>query len=170
MIRFNTTLTAIVCLFTFQLSFGQQKVESDDYADMLQDLLSHTVNEISVDSAAVLDSVIYLDSRERNEYEASHIKGAIWVGYDTFNLDSLKDISPNSKIIVYCSVGYRSEVVSNKMIKAGYKDVSNLYGGIFEWVNREMPVYNDSGQTPQVHAYDKNWGVWVTKGEKIYND
>jgi len=33
---------------------------------------------------------------------------------------------------VYCSLGIRSEVIAKKLKKAGYTNVFNLYGGIFE--------------------------------------
>ena len=98
----------------------------------------------------------------------SHIQDAIWVGYDDFDLSRVGEVEKNQKIVVYCSVGYRSEKVSEKLIEAGYEDVANLYGGIFEWRNQDQEVVDEQGQTNKVHAYDKVWGVWVTKGEKVY--
>jgi predicted sulfurtransferase len=74
----------------------------------------------------------------------------------------------DTPIIVYCSVGYRSEKVAEQIIAAGYTQVSNLYGGIFEWVNEEQPVYDTKGKTQKVHAYNKVWGVWLRKGKKVY--
>lgn len=169
----NIFFFLFLSLFTATLSIAQDKVESPKYEKKLKRLLDHDVNEVSVKEVLVMDSVrdiIYLDARERNEYDVSHIDSAIWVGYDTFSLDSLKDIGKDKKIIVYCSVGYRSEKVTGKMVKAGFLDVSNLYGGIFEWVNMDQPVYDETGQTVKVHAYNENWGQWVKKGDKVYND
>ena len=81
----------------------------------------------------------------------------------------LKGVDKETTIVVYCSVGYRSEKVGERLKKAGFKKVLNLYGGIFDWVNKGFPVYDNSGnQTKKVHAYDKSWGKWLTKGEKIY--
>ena len=49
-------------------------------------------------------------------------------------------------------------------------DVSNLYGGIFEWVNQENPVIDTTGnETKNIHAYNKTWGVWLNKGNKVYD-
>jgi len=43
-----------------------------------------------------------------------------------------------------------------KNVKAGYTNVSNLYGGIFEWVNQGNNVVDDNNRiTPKVHAYGK---------------
>ncbi|WP_159038468.1 hypothetical protein [Brumimicrobium mesophilum] len=44
-----------------------------------------------------------------------------------------------------------------------------MYGSIFEWVNEGKPVYNLEGEeTMKVHAYSKSWGIWLKKGEKVY--
>ncbi|MFQ5334631.1 MAG: rhodanese-like domain-containing protein, partial [Flavobacteriales bacterium] len=72
------------------------------------------------------------------------------------------------EVIVYCSVGYRSEKIAEKLAGMGFGQVFNLYGGIFEWVNRGYPVYDEHGQTDNVHAYNHNWGLWLHKGNKVY--
>lgn len=160
----------VTLLFTVVLN-AQPKVGSSAYGLMLKSLLSHSVPELSVDSALqIMDSTtVVLDAREPQESNVSGIKNAIPVGYDHFKLSSVDSVSKNSKVIVYCSVGYRSEKIAEKLIKAGFTDVSNLYGGIFEWVNKGQPTYKDSLITPKVHAYNKVWGAWVQKGEKVYN-
>ena len=161
-------LFTIVAVFTTTLSFTQT-VEDRAYSAKLQMLLSHTVTEVSVSEVDTNESIVFIDAREENEYEVSHIKKAVWVGYDKLNLSKLKDTHKNQKIIVYCSVGYRSEKVSEKLIKQGFTDVSNLYGGIFEWKNRGRPVYkNETQTTEKVHAYDKTWGQWLRRGQKCY--
>ncbi len=149
-------------------AFGQ--VKSGAYRVMLQGLLSHNVPETGVRQAARdTASCVFLDAREPREFAVSHIEGAIHVGYDHFDLANLpSNISKNQPIVVYCSVGYRSEKVTEKLQKAGFTQVSNLYGGIFEWVNQGHPVVNESGLTNDVHAYNRTWGVWLKKGNKIY--
>jgi len=159
------TLTALLIT---TISIGQT-VEDRAYSAKLQKLLSHTVPEVSVPEIDTAESILFIDSREENEFEVSHIKNAIWVGYDKLDLSKLKDTPKNQKIVVYCSVGYRSEKVSEKLIARGFTDVSNLYGGIFEWKNSGRPVYkNENLATENVHAYDKNWGQWLKKGKKCY--
>ena len=137
---------------------------------MLSTLLDHSVNEISVHEVADDSSdVLFLDARERKEYEVSHIRGARWVGYDDFKMNRLQGIDSTKKIIVYCSVGYRSEKVGEQLEEAGFRNVSNLYGGIFEWVNQGNEVVNTvDSATQKVHAYDHLWGIWLTNGKKIY--
>jgi len=113
--------------------------------------------------------IVLLDAREKKEYNVSHIEGAKYVGYDSFKISSVKNVDKSSKIIVYCSVGYRSEKVGEKLQKAGYKNVFNLYGGIFDWKNKGYQLVDKKGEkTEKIHAYDQSWGKWLEKGEKIY--
>jgi len=115
---------------------------------------------------------IILDSRELKEYEVSHIKDAIQVGYDHFNIEIIeKQVKDKSKtIVVYCSVGIRSEDIGEKLEKAGYTNVYNLFGGIFEWKNKDRIVYNtEEKPTENVHTFSKEWSKWLLKGIKIYD-
>lgn len=163
----------ILSLITFgflAITVQGQNIQDKAYASRLKFLLSHNVTEISVKNAAALHGkAVFLDSRAKKEYTISHIKGAKWIGYDEFNANSLKGISKDKTIIVYCSVGYRSEKITKKLNKLGYKNVSNLYGGIFEWVNQGQKVYNNqNASTLKVHTYNKAWSKWLKRGVKIY--
>ncbi len=155
-------------LITYQIN--AQAVKNKSYQFMLSTLLSHSVPEVSVDEAkAQLESIIWLDAREQNEYEISKISGALWVGYNHFSTEAISKLPRDKMIVVYCSVGYRSEKVAEKLIDAGYTNVSNLYGGIFEWKNQGNQVVDDTNQnTEKVHAYDSIWGIWLKNGKKVY--
>lgn len=108
--------------------------------------------------------LVILDAREQNEYEVSHIKGARFVGYDHFKMKTVKDIPKNAKIYVYCSIGYRSEKIGEKLIKAGYSSVYNLYGGIINWANNGYEVVNNEGKaTSKVHGFDQEWSKWLNE-------
>ena len=64
-------------------------------------------------------------------------KSSSWlVGYDDFDVKRLEEISKNTKIVTYCSVGYRSERIGEKLMKQGFTDVSNLKGSLFKWANQ----------------------------------
>lgn len=146
------------------------QIQSRSYSAMLFNLLDHSVDEISVSDASLEDSAtLFLDARSLEEFDVSHIKAAKWVGYDDFDLNRMDSIPKDTAIIIYCSVGYRSEKIGEKLEKAGYTNVQNLYGSIFEWMNQGQPVYdNDGNETQQVHAYNREWGKWLLKGEKVY--
>ncbi len=144
----------------------------------LEELLDQYNNEsipyISVETLkSIQNQVLLLDAREKKEYDISHIKHAKFVGYTDFKMDTVtaQNTPKDTKIVVYCSLGIRSEDISEKLKKAGYINVYNLYGGIFEWKNKDFPVMNSEEETTEeVHAFSEEWGKWLTKGEKIYSN
>lgn len=162
-------LCAVFSFLAVKHMRAQVHVADASYDMMLSTLLSHTVPEISVADAAADSNIVFLDARAEGEFHVSHINNAIWVGYDDFQLARVSGIAKDASIIVYCSVGYRSEKITEKLLGAGFGNVSNLYGGIFEWVNNDLPVVDASGnETLKVHAYSKSWGIWLKKGVRVY--
>jgi len=162
LVIFNLSLTAC----------GQDdRIQNKSYALMLKGLLSHSVEEVPVTEFQKMEGRVHLlDARERNEFEVSHIQGAIWVGYDDFSLDRVEGLGLTDTILVYCSVGYRSERIAERLEEAGFDHVRNLYGGIFEWKNRGGEVMDSEGRdTESIHAFDKAWGIWLKKGKRVYN-
>lgn len=136
---------------------------------MLKTLLSHSVPEITVDSLqGIIDSVQLVDSRELDEYQVSHLDGALYAGYDNYDSTIVSRLAKDKPIIVYCSIGYRSEKIAERLIEAGFTDVYNLYGGIFEWVNQSGSIVDEEGKTDRVHAFSRTWGIWLKEGEKVY--
>ena len=131
-----------------------------------------SVPYIHVDALHGMQHVVLLDAREKEEFEVSHLPNAMWVGNKTFELDSVtsKITDKNTETVVYCSIGVRSENIAEKLMEAGYTNVKNLYGGIFEWKNHGYPVYDAEGfETEKVHAFSKHWGKLLTQGEKVYD-
>jgi len=164
------TIIAISLSVAFLEGAAQKKVTSGSFNTLLKMMLKHNVKEITVQQAAAKGNVLFLDGREKKEYNVSHIKKAVYVGYDNFNLAAVEDVAKEAEIIVYCSIGKRSEEITQKLNKAGYNNVSNLYGGIFEWVNQGNEVVDGNNKrTTKVHAYGRLWGKWLDKGEKVYN-
>lgn len=162
----------VLGLVSTSMLFAQKDgIKSGAYRVMLKGLLSHTVPEMSVEDAALATQpTLFIDTRERSEFEVSHIQGARWVGFDDFDINRVADVAKDTPLIVYCSVGYRSEKVSEQLLAAGFTTVANLYGGIFEWKNQGQTVVDMQDQTTEsVHAFDKNWGVWLKKGERVYD-
>lgn len=145
-------------------------VQNRSFQILLQALLSCKVPVISVAQAAKeKDHFVFLDAREQEEYEVSHIPGAVFIGYECLNEAALKKLSAAQPLVVYCSIGKRSENITQKLQDAGYTNVYNLYGGIFEWVNQGHCIYDSENQpTNQVHAYSRFWGQWLENGEKVY--
>ena len=152
-------------------TFGQNYGSFDE---LKNEIISKTIPLISTENLKKIENtkkpLLILDARDKKEYAVSHIKGAKYVGYGIFETPNMQGINKTTTIVVYCSVGYRSEKVGEKLKKMGFTKVMNLHGGIFEWKNKGYSVYNPSGdETEKIHAYDKSWGKWLTNGEKIYD-
>ncbi len=159
----------ILTLFLFTVNlFAQKETRHIEFTVMLDTLLSHTVKEVLPDEIKNDSTFIFLDARKKEEYNVSHIPNALRIGYDDFNSKTLETISKNQPVIVYCSLGYRSEKIAEKLKKMGYSNVSNLYGGIFEWMHCNQRIVNDSSITNKVHTYNKEWSKWLKKGEKVF--
>lgn len=162
---FKKILIFTFLCFPFSL-FAQ--IKNQDYKKMLDSLYTHDVPLISVDSLKHLKGVYLLDTREEEEYQVSHLKNARNVGFIWFDMRKVYDIPKDATIVVYCSVGARSEKIGEKLLKDGYQHVYNLYGGIFEWNNEGNPLYKSNGiQTTEIHTYSKKWAKWVERGTKI---
>ena len=67
------------------------------------------------------NDVIILDSRELQEYKVSHIESAISVGFDVFSMENIFKFVKNKEtpIVIYCTLGIRSEMIAAKLKKAG---------------------------------------------------
>ena len=148
------------------------RVESPAFQQRLEQLLRFDVPVINVAEAhAAADSVLFLDAREPQEYAVSHLPGARFLGYDDPDYAALDTVPKDTPIVLYCSVGYRSEKMGRALRKRGFTNVRNLYGSLFEWVNAGYPVVDRAGYpTHRVHTYNKKWSRWVDEGagEKVY--
>lgn len=142
-------------------------VNNPDFDRTIRQYLDFTIPTIScAELSDIKDQVVLLDARERNEYRVSHIDGARHLGYKKFNEQALNDLDKDQPIVVYCSIGYRSEKMGEKLEKLGFTNVTNLYGSIFEWVNQGFDVVDDSGEpTKKLHTYNRSWSRWVEEGK-----
>lgn len=161
-------------LIFFFLLISLSSFSQKDLNQLLKKHNTKNVPYISVETLALPNTkAILLDARETDEFKVSHLKDAIWVGYNSFKLSETIQKLPDdkdAKIVVYCSLGIRSETIAHKLIKEGYTNVYNLYGGIFEWKNANFKVQDTLGNnTEKIHTFNKRWSKWLLKGEKFYD-
>ena len=140
--------------------------------DVLEMSNEESVPYIQVSELANSSDLTLLDTRANEEFKVSHLENAKWVGYDQFDIDDfiLNYPDKNMPLVVYCSIGVRSEDIGEQLLEAGYTRVQNLYGGIFEWKNKGYPVVDPQREkTEKVHAYSKYRGRLLTNAEKVYS-
>ena len=122
------------------------------------------------------DSVIFLDTRSYVEFEVSHLPKAQFIGYKEFNQEKIKSMTrmsdesftlqKSTPIVVYCSIGVRSEQIGLKLKKLGFNNIYNLYGGIVLWYNENREIVDSQERsTREIHGYDKNWAQYIQGGK-----
>lgn len=156
--------------FILLLQYSQPKeVESRPYQLFLNCTLSKEILTAGIEDVKSFQNTVFIDSRTIEEFEVSHIKDAIFLAYKDPNLYVLNEVDKDETIVVYCSVGSRSEETVIMLKSKGYSNVYNLFGGIFEWKNRNLKVYNNTGnETDSIHAYNKAWSIWLKNGIIVY--
>lgn len=146
--------------------FGQKSI------DKLLD--KHNVRSIPYISVQELkmepDTHLLLDVRKKEEFLVSHIPNAIWIGEQLDKKEFITQYPDKAqKIVVYCTVGIRSEHYGEKLKNLGYTQVKNLYGSIFAWKDAGYPVIDQKGkETQNVHVFSKTWAKYLKTGSKIY--
>ena len=101
---------------------------------------------------------IVLDVRTAEEYEVSHLPGAIRVDPEGDLPELLRKLDHGAPVVAYCSVGYRSSRLVARLKEEGFADARNLEGSIFEWANKGYPLERDGARVEEVHPYDAEWG------------
>jgi len=165
-------LLALISLYSFPMIgvFAQPgsetpKCQNFFFNQMVKSSIDFTVPVIDVDDLHERpDQYIILDAREKPEFEVSHIRGARYVGYEEMNHKLLSTLDKDAPIAIYCSIGYRSEKVGEKLLEMGFTNVQNVYGSIFEWANRGYDLVDSKGRpTQEIHGFSKSWGIWIKK-------
>ena len=107
------------------VTVDESAVNIDGYMQITQD-----------EAKSLMDSekdYIILDVRTMEEFNESHIDGAILIPDYEINEkaeDTLTD--KNQLIFVYCRSGRRSKLASAQLAKMGYTNVKE-FGGIIDW-------------------------------------
>jgi len=162
----NTTKTSLVLLLiTFPLMTFAQNIKSE------QQVYSENITGVSQMNPEELKSkmdskqkFILIDLRTEREHDAGYISGSVWIpgGFLEYKV---QDICKNSKaeIIVYCRRGGRALLAVKSLQQVGYKNVYNLEGGLYAWVEKEYSLYNQHGEIkvinfektdPDLSSYD----------------
>ncbi len=101
---------------------------------------------------------LLLDVRTEAEFDVSHLPDASRVDPSSKASDVLPFLPPGRPIVTYCSVGYRSSAMAEKLKKAGVPNVANLEGSIFQWANENRPVVAHGKPAEKVHPYNAKFG------------
>ena len=116
-----------------------------------------------LDESPQRENLLLFDVRESEEYAVSHLQGARPTPSKDEAQKALQGVPSDQRIVLYCSVGYRSSELAQFLMKKGYTEVYNLEGSIFAWANEGRPVYRGNERVKVVHPYDRIWGRLLKK-------
>lgn len=107
---------------------------------------------------------IVVDVRTPEERNVSIITGAINQEFFESTMASYQD----KKIIVYCTIGYRSGFYTTILRQKGL-NAYNLSAGILGWTHVDGGLVNSQGQeTDEVHVYSRPWNLAVKNGIAVF--
>ena len=74
-------------------------------------------------------SIVLVDVRERNEWDAGHIPGAQLNPLSTFDVSKLPAAAPGKRIVLQCRSGNRSKTALAQAQASGRADIKAHFGG-----------------------------------------
>jgi rhodanese-related sulfurtransferase len=78
------------------------------------------------------EQLFLLDVREPNEFQYGHISNSVLIPLNQIP-NRLNELNPQQEIVVICHHGMRSQQAANYLAQSGFKNISNLTGGIDAW-------------------------------------
>lgn len=160
------TLCAFGALFVYgcRTSYPVPDRLKTNYAPLdkkLAGMVSPDSAAISAREAAALSNAVFLDAREAEEYLTSHLPDAIFLGYNRPDYSLLASTDRDRPLVVYCTVGYRSERIASQLRQRGFTNVYNLYGSLYAWKLAGLPLVDAQGPTENLHTYNRKWGTYI---------
>jgi len=121
------------------LKDGLHSVRSRPDLTMSTERLSAQVAADRVAAAAPDHAPVMVDVRAPGEREQKRIAGSI--GIPLMQLGKrLKELPADRPLLVYCAGGYRSSIAASLLQRHGFKQVSEIAGGIAAWAAGNLPV------------------------------
>jgi len=100
------------------------------------------IKQANVDEVASLhqlNSHIFIDVREPEEWEQGVIPGALKISMGEVE-DNLEKMDQEKEYIIVCRSGSRSYRIAEIMSEAGFKNIINFGGGMLDWYAQNLPL------------------------------
>ena len=157
---------ALVSSLSINCGGGDRQLDWSEVDRLIQndhpDVPSVTTAELA-DALVNGRHILLLDVREAAEFAVSHLPGAQRVTSTASASVVLENATPDTLVVAYCSVGYRSAAFVKELHKQGFVNAVNLEGSIFAWANAGLPVYRGELEVDEVHPFDDTWGVLLNR-------
>jgi molybdopterin/thiamine biosynthesis adenylyltransferase/rhodanese-related sulfurtransferase len=114
------------------------------YRELLQQVKAE-IDEVTSPEAHALaagsDPPVFVDVRNREEWEEGFVPGATWIPRG--NLESrIEGLLPDRdrELVLYCATGARSAFAAKSLTELGYTRVSSMAGGFVDWKRNGFEV------------------------------
>ena len=78
---------------------------------------------------------VFLDVREKNEWNLFRIPGAVHIPIGTLAAEASARVPRDRDVIVYCNKGNRSILATDQLRAMGFARVRSLIGGATAWMD-----------------------------------
>lgn len=82
-----------------------------------------------------------VDVRTPEEFNEGHLENALNIDFtnDDFD-DKVASLDKNKPVMLYCKAGGRSAKAASKLKELGFKNITDLEGGILNWTSENKPI------------------------------
>ena len=112
------------------------------YRELLRQVRSEIEEVDAVRASELRDGggTVFVDVRERNEWDEGHIPGAVHVPRSYLE-SKIEQAVPGREtdLVVYCASGNRSALAAKALEELGYESVASLSGGFADWKRNGFP-------------------------------
>lgn len=157
-----------------RMTISMIKTKFSNVANMSTEELGAKLNKTQTPNHSD-GKLVLLDCRPEEEYNVSSIPGSIrvednWPQEQIIGMMKQAEDSKNiQEIVCYCSVGYRSCIVAEKLKQyyngntdqenSKYPAIFNLEGSLFKWANEGRKMVDLNGEpTHYAHPYNSIFG------------
>jgi hydroxyacylglutathione hydrolase len=94
---------------------------------------------LAAERLAAAESPLAVDVRAPREREARRIDGSISIPLNHLS-ERLAELPRNRPLLVFCAGGYRSSIAASMLQRDGFRNVSEIAGGLAAWESAKLPV------------------------------
>ncbi len=142
----------LVALMAFSLNASDANPVLSKWKALVSDA-KKSIKSVSPDTLMKMikdeEDFILVDVREPNEVSSGWIENLDLKKIPRGLLDPKVAfagiLKPDDKIVIYCKSGARGALATKMLQDLGFKDVSNLKGGIIAWMKAEYPIVTVNG-------------------------
>ena len=124
------------------------KNKKEELLNRMIELARNEMNTINQEDAAELRNqtiALFVDVRPKSQYDAGHVKGAIHIPMESFEIGhSQLPKNHDQQIITVCNKGNLSMSGMLVLKSMGYKNTRSLNGGTTAWIEKGYEIEKGS--------------------------